>query len=243
MTSLSAIFLDIDDTLYSTTDFAQLARQRAVEAMVRQGLRLPVEVVRRELNEVISEFTSNYPNHFDKLLLRLPDHSWSGTNRALIVAAGISAYHETKTEMAPFPDVLPFLSAMQERSDLLVGVITHGLEIKQADKLLRLGVVPYLHPEGIFISDQLGISKPNPKLYRRACARFGLDPREVMYVGDSPGHDIDPPNSLGMVTVRMRRPCGKHASEESLTPATYDVVSFDELQGSLGSDFGLALEA
>jgi len=122
-------------------------------------------------------------------------------------------------------------------------VITHGLEIKQADKLLRLGVVPFLHPEGIFISDQLGISKPNPKLYRRACARFGLDPREVMYVGDSPAHDIDPPNSLGMVTVRMRRPCGKHVAEESDTAATYDVSSFDELQACLTSDFGLELEA
>jgi len=243
VTTLSALFLDIDDTLYSTTDFANLARQRAVEAMVRQGLRLPVEVVRRELNEVISEFTSNYPNHFGKLLLRLPEHSWSGTNRALIVAAGISAYHDTKSEMAPFPDVMPFLKAMQERTDLLVGVITHGLELKQADKLLRLGVVPYLHPEGIFISDQLGISKPNPKLYRRACARFGLDPREVMYVGDSPAHDIDPPNSLGMLTVRMRRPCGKHMGEESETAATYEVSSFDDLRASLTSDFGLEFEA
>lgn len=243
MTSLSAVFLDIDDTLYSTTDFAQLARDRATEAMVRQGLRLPIEVVRRELSEVIAEFSSNYPNHFDKLLLRLPNHSWSGTNRALIVAAGISAYHDTKSEMEPFPDVLPFLQSMQEHTDLLVGVITHGLELKQAEKLLRLGVVPYLHSEAIFISDQLGISKPNPKLYRRACARFGLDPREVMYVGDNPAHDIDPPNSLGMVTVRMRRPCGKHAGEESVTPATYEVSSFEQLQVGLSSDFGLALEA
>jgi len=240
--SLSAVFLDIDDTLYSTTDFAQLARERAIEAMVHQGLRLPIEVVRRELNEVISEFTSNYPNHFDKLLLRLPNHSWSGTNRALLVAAGISAYHDTKSEMEPFPDVLPFLRDVQERTDLLVGVITHGLELKQAEKLLRLGVVPYLHPEGIFISDQEGISKPNPKLYQRACARFGLDPREVMYVGDSPSHDIDPPNSLGMLTARMRRPGSKYAGEESITPATYEVASFEDLQAGLCADFGLALE-
>lgn len=241
MGRLSAIFFDIDDTLYSTTEFADLARQRAVEAMVRQGLRLPVERVRRELDEVIAEFTSNYPNHFDKLLLRLPAHAWSGTNRALIIAAGINAYHDSKGELRPFPDVLPFLSDLRERSDLILGIVTHGLEIKQAEKLLRLGVVPYLHPEGIFISDQVGISKPNPKLYRRACARFELDPREVMYVGDSPAHDVDPPNSLGMVTVRSRRGT-RHAGSEGKTSPRYEIQSFDELRPHLAEDFGLSLQ-
>lgn len=240
MAKLSAIFLDIDDTLYSTTAFSDLARQRAVEAMVRQGVRLPVESLRRELDEVISEFTSNYPNHFGKLLLRLPEHCCAGTNRALIIAAGVNAYHDTKNELAPFSDVLPFLSDIRERTDVLLGVITHGLEIKQAEKLLRLGVVPYLHPEGIFISDQVGISKPNPKLYRRACARFELDPREVMYVGDSPSHDIDPTNALGMISVRSRRGT-RHADEESLTPARYEISSFDDLRPHLAADFGLPL--
>lgn len=237
---LSAIFFDIDDTLYSTTDFAHLARQRAVEAMVRVGLRLPPERVRRELDEVISEFTSNYPNHFDKLLLRLPGHTWSGTNKALIIAAGVNAYHDTKSELAPFPDVIPFLVDLRERTELIVGIITHGLEIKQAEKLLRLGVVPYVHPEGIFISDQVGIAKPNPKLYRRACARFELDPREVMYVGDSPAHDIDPPNGLGMVTVLGRRGT-KHQDVQPKTPPRYEITSFDELRPRLVEDFGLPL--
>lgn len=241
MARLSAIFFDVDDTLYSTTEFADLARQRAVEAMVRQGLRLSVERVRRELDEVIHEFTSNYPNHFDKLLRRLPEHAWASTNPALIIAAGVTAYHDTKPELSAFPDVLPLLRDLSEHTGLVLGIVTHGLEIKQAEKLLRLGVVPYLHPEAIFISDQVGISKPNPKLYRRACARFELDPAEVMYVGDSPAHDIDPPNSLGMITARTRRG-SRHAETESITPPRYDIASFDALRPVLARDFGLRLE-
>jgi putative hydrolase of the HAD superfamily len=239
---LSAIFFDVDDTLYSTTEFASRARQNAVAAMVKQGLRLPVEVVRRELDEVISEFTSNYPNHFDKLLLRLPQVSWAGTNRALIIAAGIMSYHATKQELKPFPDVLPFFEEVSSKADVPLGIVTHGLEIKQAEKLLLLGVVPYLHPEAVFISDQVGISKPNPKLYSRACARLGLDPSEVMYCGDSPAHDIDPAASLGMITVRVRRD-NRFAHQESTTPPTYDITSFDELIPMLREDFELALDA
>jgi FMN phosphatase YigB (HAD superfamily) len=69
--------------------------------------------------------------------------------------------------------VLPFLRRVHEQGDVVLGVITHGLEYKQAEKLLLLKVVPYLNPAAIFISDQVGISKPNPKLYQRACAALG----------------------------------------------------------------------
>jgi len=237
---LSAILFDVDDTLFSTTHFAALARQRAAEAMVRQGLRLPVSEVRRELNEVIAEFTSNYGQHFDKLLLRLPPASYAGVNRALIIAAGIMAYHATKAELQPFPDVLPFLRRVHEQGEVVLGVITHGLELKQAEKLLLLKVVPFLHPGAIFISDQVGISKPNPKLYQRACAAMGLVPAEVMYVGDNPLHDVDPVNALGMVSVRLHRD-NRFEGVQGRTRPRYEIGAFDELVPVLEQDFGLVL--
>jgi putative hydrolase of the HAD superfamily len=237
---LSAILFDVDDTLYSTTQFAALARQRAVEAMVRQGLRLPVSEVRRELNEVISEFTSNYGMHFDKLLLRLPPASYAGVNRALIIAAGITAYHATKAELQAFPDVLPFLRRVHDQGDIVLGVITHGLEIKQAEKLLLLKVIPYLNPAAIFISDQVGISKPNPKLYQRACAALGLNPAEVMYVGDNPLHDVDPVNAVGMISVRLLRD-NRFEGVGSQSRPRYEIRAFDELVPVLEKDFGIVL--
>jgi putative hydrolase of the HAD superfamily len=48
--------------------------------------------------------------------------------------------------------------------------------VKQAEKLVRLGIVRYLDPKAIFISDQIGISKPNPKLYLAALRELGLKP-------------------------------------------------------------------
>ena len=119
------------------------------------------------------------------------------------------------------------------------GVLTHGWTTKQSEKLIRLGLVDYFGPRDVFISDQVGISKPNPKLYTRACARFSLPPSEVMYCGDHPLHDIDPPNDIGMITTRMRR--GNRWNDvESATPADYDVTSFDELLPRLVEDFGRA---
>jgi putative hydrolase of the HAD superfamily len=234
---LRAILFDVDDTLYSTTQFAALARRRAVEAMVSQGIRLPVSEVCRELDEVIGEFTSNYGGHFDKLLLRLPSASWAGTNRALIIAAGVMAYHKTKAELTPFPDVPPFLQRVHDQGEIMLGVITHGLEIKQAEKLLLLGILRWINPAAIFISDQLGISKPNPKLYQRACSALGLPPAEVMYIGDNPLADIDPTNAVGMISVRIRRE-NRHADVDGRTKPRYEIRSFQDLVPILAEDFG-----
>ncbi|HYE98053.1 MAG TPA: HAD-IA family hydrolase [Planctomycetota bacterium] len=235
--SLKAVFFDIDDTLFSTTDFAARARRLAVENMRRHGLRLPTEHLLRELLEVITEFSSNYEQHFDKLLLRLPPRTFDGVNPAVLVAAGVQAYHDAKIRfLRPWPDVPPVLARLA-RTELVRGVITAGLSVKQADKLLRLRLYELFTPTAIFISDQIGISKPNPKLYQRACEEVGVDPRETMYVGDHPLHDIDPANALGLVTVHVRR--GKHAQEAGQSPATHVVENFRELLTVLRKDYKL----
>ncbi len=225
--NLKAVFFDVDDTLFSTTEFADGARRAAVEAMRRHGLRLPSEHILRELNEVIVEFSSNHDQHFDKLLLRLPRRAFDGVNPAILVAAGVQAYHDAKSrQLRPYRDVPPLLQRLA-RTDLVRGIITAGLAVKQADKLLRLGLYEWFTPTAIFISDQIGISKPNSKLFQRACDEVGLKPKETMYVGDHPTHDIDPANELGIVTARVRR--GRHAPDQGKTKAAYELRDFKEL--------------
>lgn len=238
--SLKAVFFDIDDTLFSTTDFAERARRGAADAMRRHGLRLPTDHILRELSEVIAEFSSNYEHHFDKLLLRLPRRAFDGVNPAILVAAGVHAYHDAKVhQLRPYPDVPPVLQKLS-RTDLVRGIITSGLQQKQADKVLRLGLYEYFTPTAIFISDQIGINKPNPKLYRRACSDLNLKPARCVYVGDRPRSDVDPPNALGMVTVQMKRG-NRHEREEGKTKPAYEVRDFDELRAILERDFGFEL--
>ncbi len=242
MPDLQAIFFDIDDTLYSTSEFARRAREASVRAMIEAGLEARPEEVQAELDEVVKEFTSNYEHHFDQLLKRLPRRCLKGTNAAIVVAAGIVAYHRTKAqELAPYPDAVRLLERLA-RSKLVVGVITDGLSVKQAEKLIRLDVLRFLSPHAIYISDQVGINKPNPKLYLRPCADLNLKPANVLYVGDNPRNDIDPPNRLGMITVRFRRG-GKYAAEESETKPRYELRTFDELAEVLVRDLGVDLDA
>lgn len=235
---LNAIFFDVDETLYATADFTTQARLEAVKAMVALGLQISVEDCYRELQELISEFGSNYGQHYNKLLQRLPAACSKGVNSAILVAGAVKAYHDCKRRaLKVYPDVVDFLRDFQERG-VTLGVITHGLEIKQAEKLLRLDVYRYLSPGAILITDQIGISKPNPKLYLRACRQAAVRPREAMYVGDHPRHDVDAANEAGMVTVRVRRG-GRYVSQEGETAPCYEIRTFTELDAILESDFRL----
>lgn len=238
MAQLKAIFFDIDDTLYSTYEFSEMARENAMRAMISTGLRMSQEDLRQELDEIITEFSSNYEHHFDKLLMRVPRRYFKGVNPAILVSAAVVAYHDTKfRHLNVYDDALEVLKLLYN-SDLILGIITAGLTIKQAEKLVRLKILPYLTPSAIFISDQIGISKPNVKLYQRACSDLNIKPSESMYIGDNPVNDIDPPNSIGMITVRNRR-SGRYLHLQGETEPNYEIHNFWDLLDILREDFHL----
>jgi putative hydrolase of the HAD superfamily len=236
---LDVILFDIDDTLYSTTAFAHDARRNAVAAMIRHGLRVTEEEGVAELGEVVAEFTSNYDEHLDRLLDRLGPERWGGTNPAVLIAAGIVAYHQTKErQLRPLPDAVAFLRALHG-AGVRAGIVSAGLKVKQAEKLVRLGVLPYLDRGAVFFSTQMGVSKPNPKIYAKACAALGVEPPRALYVGDRPETDVAPARAAGLRTVHYRGSQGRHASARAVPPADHEVSVMTDLLPVLRADYGL----
>ncbi len=234
-----AIFFDIDDTLYSTTEFVRKARANALRAMMASGLRADMETLAAELEEVVREFTSNDEHHLDRLLLRLPAEARGGANPAVLVAAGMVAYHDTvRQDLRPYEDALEVLRILSARG-MCLGVISSGIAVKQAEKLVRLGVLPYLSPEAVLIGEQIGMSKTNPRLYIKAAESLGFKPAECMHVGDRPDTDIDPANEAGMITVLHARG-GPYHSRQGRTSPAYTIHNFWDLLDILKRDFGIS---
>ena len=238
--ALDVVLFDIDDTLYSTTAFARDARHNAVMAMIREGLEIGEDEGVRELTEVVAEFTSNYDEHLDRLLDRLGPSAWGGRNPAVLIAAGVVAYHQTKErQLRPLEDAVVVLRTLH-RAGVRVGVISAGLQVKQAEKLVRLGVLPYLDPGAIFFSTQMGVSKPNPKIYAKACEALRVAPSRALYVGDRPETDVAPARAVGMRTVHYRGAHGRYSDRPSVPPADHEVELLTELIPILRDRYGLA---
>jgi putative hydrolase of the HAD superfamily len=57
----------------------------------------------------------------------------------------------------------------------------------------------------VFVSEEVGLAKPNVAFYQYAIQRTGLKPEEILYIGDSMKLDIIPTQSLGMRSLLIDR--------------------------------------
>ena len=68
-----------------------------------------------------------------------------------------------------------------------------------------LGFLPYM--EEVLFDDVVGVSKPDPAIFRLALERMRIGAEAAVYVGDRPDNDLLPARTLGMRTVWiLRRP-------------------------------------
>jgi YjjG family noncanonical pyrimidine nucleotidase len=70
----------------------------------------------------------------------------------------------------------------------LLGLVTNGISEVQRGRIARAGI------QGLFrsvvISEELGVSKPDPRFLWRALAELGVEPRDALCVGDSLTSDV-----------------------------------------------------
>ena len=194
---VSHVFLDIDDTLFPTSEFAALARKNALRSMIELGLPFnDSDELYTRLLAIIKKRGSNDPHHFDALLRELDIK-----NPARFIAAAVAAYHNAKASILPYPDVPRTLLQLRENGYQLY-VATNGNAIKQWDKLIRLGVALYF--EEVFVSDEIGIEKSKP-FFKKVLTRLKVEPSSCIMIGDKEAFDTGPAKESGMHALLVRR--------------------------------------
>lgn len=113
-----------------------------------------------------------------------------------------------------------------------VAYVTNGLADVQRPRLEASPLRSYTR--SIVISDEVGAAKPDPAIFEAALAELGdPTPDRVTMVGDNPVADIAGAASLGMATVWVTRPGGKHVAGDGPSP-THRIADIRELPHVLG---------
>ena len=88
-----------------------------------------------------------------------------------------------------------------------IGIITNGAHDKHTDsqlsKINQFGLSERI--QSLTISDEVGVRKPNIKIFEVACGRASVIPKEAMFIGDSIENDIVGANRAGMTSVFINR--------------------------------------
>lgn len=90
----------------------------------------------------------------------------------------------------------PCLEALAARYPLVLVSNFYG----NVDSVLRDFGIRHLF-RGVVESAVIGIRKPDPRIFRVGCVVLGLDPAEVLVVGDSISKDLLPAESIGCATA------------------------------------------
>ena len=110
-----------------------------------------------------------------------------------------------------------------------LGIITNGELAFQREKIERVGLTLLI--DDVVASGELGIAKPDRRIFEHACARFEVTTSDAVYVGDRLETDAIGAARAGLQGVWLNRGGGATASEEAAAAASGVSVirSLDEL--------------
>nr|WP_243792614.1 HAD family hydrolase [Saccharopolyspora gloriosae] len=116
-----------------------------------------------------------------------------------------------------FDDALPCLEWMRA-SGLQLAVITNAPSAYQRKKISRTGLAGTF--DSMLISGELGVAKPDPRIFHAACDALDAAPHEVVHVGDRLDTDALGAADAGLHGVWLNRNGTEHAPPEGVSMIT-----------------------
>ena len=87
-----------------------------------------------------------------------------------------------------------------------LGIITNGPKERQLGKFQALGLSRWIPEDHLVISSVVGVSKPDPAIFKAMEERFSLDPANTCMIGDSEETDIRGARHAGWHTILFAEP-------------------------------------
>jgi HAD superfamily hydrolase (TIGR01549 family) len=150
-----------------------------------------------------------------------------------------AAYSEARTRSIDlielFADAVETIRRLRAHG-IKIGILTNGPSDLQRRKLRLIGIESEV--DAIAISEEIGVSKPDPEAYARAVALLHLQPSEVAMAGDHVVNDVAGALAAGLaaaVWVERRTgeelPEGAHLAQELAEVPKLLGLNSDDISG------------
>jgi HAD superfamily hydrolase (TIGR01549 family) len=202
-----AVLFDLDDTLFDHFSCSRTALQ-AVHASHEGLAAVPFETLERRHAELLELL------HAEVMVGRIAiDDARRERFRKLYGAAGVSpdealvsatalaykqAYLGARRAIAGAAALLPLVKARAR-----VGVVSNNLLDEQREKLRECALEPFV--DALVVSEELGVSKPDPRIFQVALERVGAAAGETVMLGDSWTADVAGARACGIRAVWFNR--------------------------------------
>lgn len=233
------VFFDIDDTLYDQAKpFAYAVRRVCGDISGASDAAL-YDASRRYSGPIFAAFSAGRTPTMHEYALRM---------QQTLAEFGVSIDYRTAEEvqrvysdesgaaMSLSPAMASCLDVCRARARLGVGVISNGRKELQAEKLEILGISRWVLPGAVFVSQAVGLAKPDPALFRYACRQLGTVPDRCIYVGDAWDTDIVGACAARMPCVWLNRRGRTRPRDAKGVSPTWEVRTEEELLALLSDE-------
>ena len=124
------------------------------------------------------------------------------TDESVVERAARTHRRESCDAYRQFDDVGEFVASAMARG-VPLALITNGARDSQRDKLSALGMDHWF--EAVVISGEIGIGKPDPRIFELALDRLSVGGEVVWHVGDSLAADVAGAKAAGLTAVWLNR--------------------------------------
>ena len=220
------IFFDIDDTIFCTSDFARDNRNKCFYKLIELGIGMSFDEIHKRFYEIEKEYGPNFNEHFNVLI---HERNLSKRKSVEMLAQVVTSYHMFKNKICKYKFLgVDFILKKLQEKGFTLGVITHGVGVKQWDKLIRLGIDKYFLSSNIYITGTLGYNQKYEEFYEEIYEKYSSRFDEIYMMGDNENSDILPSKEVGFKTIRVSTgDIGSINFEESL--ADYKIKSISDI--------------
>lgn len=199
---LKAISFDGDDTLW---DFQKVMRHSLTITLDELRQRLPVPSasltvdrmieIREEVGAEHRGRTTNLEEVRFQAFRRTLEHIGCPDDSLARDLNRLYLKHRF-ADIELYPDVIPTLDDL--RSHFTIGLLSNGNSYPERCGLAeRFGFVVF--------SQEVGVEKPDPRIFHFACEQAGCTPSELLHVGNSLETDVAGANAVDAVSVWLNR--------------------------------------
>jgi HAD superfamily hydrolase (TIGR01549 family) len=202
---IDTVLFDLDDTLHDDSAAYKAAAKRVADDVAAdRGI---------DADRLLAAYIAEANGFWKKLSTEHLTTAIHDTRAQLwydaLVAAGIDdlalaricaeRYNAYRAEvLALSPGALDLLIALRERG-CKIGIVSNGFAATHHDKIDRLAL--RAHIDALFLADEMGMVKPDPRVFTHACAVLGSVPERSAMVGDRYDRDITGAHEAGLFTV------------------------------------------
>jgi putative hydrolase of the HAD superfamily len=202
---IEAALFDLDDTLHDDTlAYRRAARSVADEIAAERGVS-----AQRLYDAYVAEAESFWkalsPATLGTPLVGIRAQMWLsalrtvGLNEQQLAERCGTEYNRFRREyLVLWPGVVELLTELRAAGCKLA-MITNGFSETHRDKIAALALEDAF--DEIFIADEVGMVKPDPRLFRLAAERLGVEPARCAMIGDRYDRDVRGGHDAGMFTV------------------------------------------